>query len=60
MRVSVFAGAAAAQAYSIASDRRTVALIDALAESGISITDTKPRRHVGVAGHMAAGKAFAG
>ncbi|MBC8118222.1 MAG: HAMP domain-containing protein [Burkholderiaceae bacterium] len=41
MRVSVFAGPPPPQAYSIASDRRTVALVDALAESGISITDTR-------------------
>lgn len=41
MRVSVFTGAPPAQAYSIASDRRTVALVDALAESGVSVIDTR-------------------
>jgi two-component system, OmpR family, osmolarity sensor histidine kinase EnvZ len=41
MRVDVFSGQPPAQAYSIASDRRTVALTDALAQSGISVIDTK-------------------
>ena len=41
MRVDVFSGSPPAQAYSIASDRRTIALTDALAQSGISVIDTK-------------------
>ena len=41
MQVEVLSGPPPAQAYSIASDRRTVALNDALAQSGISVTDTK-------------------
>ena len=41
MRVDVFSGPPPAQAYSIASDRRTIALTDALAQSGISVIDTK-------------------
>ena len=41
MRITFSAGAPPAQAYSIASDRRTVALTDALAQSGISVIDTK-------------------
>ncbi|MGZ9006564.1 MAG: hypothetical protein ACXW20_22560 [Burkholderiales bacterium] len=41
MRVEVLSGPPPAQAYSIASDRRTVALNDALAQSGTSVIDTK-------------------
>ena len=60
MRVSVLAGPPPAQAYSIASDRRTVALVDALAEAWHQHHRHAPRRHVGIAGHVAAGKTFAG
>ena len=41
MRVDVFSGQPPPQAYSIASDRRTVALTDALAQSGIIVINTK-------------------
>ena len=41
MRVDVFSGSPPPQAYSIASDSRTKALTDALAQSGISVIDTK-------------------
>ena len=41
MRIDVLSGAPPPQAYSIASDRRTIALTDALAQSGISVIDTK-------------------
>ena len=41
MRVDVFGGSPPAQAYSIASDGRTAALTDALAQSGINVIDTK-------------------
>ena len=41
MRVDVFGGSPPPQAYSIASDGRTAALTDALAQSGISVIDTK-------------------
>lgn len=40
-RVEVFTGPPPPQAYSIASDGRTIALIDALAQSGISVIDTR-------------------
>ena len=41
MRVDVFGGAPPPQAYSIVSDGRTAALTDALAQSGISVIDTR-------------------
>ena len=40
MQVDVFIGPPPAQAYSIASDRRTIALNDALAQSGINVIET--------------------
>lgn len=40
MRVDVFTGKPPKQAYSIASDRRTMALTDALAQSGINVVET--------------------
>jgi len=41
MRIDVLSGAPPPQAYSIARDRRTIALTDALALSGISVIDTR-------------------
>lgn len=41
MRVDVFGGSPPSQAYSIASDGRTAALTDALAQSGINVIDTR-------------------
>ncbi|HVG05055.1 MAG TPA: ATP-binding protein [Burkholderiaceae bacterium] len=41
MRVSVLTGPPPPQAYSITSDRRTVALVDALAQSGVSVINTR-------------------
>ena len=41
MRVDVFGGSPPTQAYSIASDGRTAALTDALAQAGINVTDTR-------------------
>lgn len=41
MRVRAFSGPPPPQAYSVASDGRTIALSRALAQSGISVTDTR-------------------
>ena len=40
MKADVFTGSPPKQAYSIANDRRTIALNDALAQSGISVIET--------------------
>jgi two-component system osmolarity sensor histidine kinase EnvZ len=38
--IDVYVGRPPPQAYSIASDRRTIALVDALAKAGVSVTET--------------------